>query len=138
MKSFRTVQAFLAAVALIGIGFTVQAVADGAEAEARAVFVKLVDAAKKKQVDQFKSLIAKADLAEMEAMEKERAGFIDLMMGFIAEGGDPKDYTAEVTADTVTFVKRVTDKSSSGSGTQTTTVRMIREGTAWKFGKKRS
>jgi len=137
MTSFRAALVSLVAVTLFGFGFLVQA-ADGAEAEARAQFVKLVDAARNKQVAQFKSLIATRDLAEMEAMEKEKAGFIELMMEFIAEGGDPKDYTAEVTGDTVTFVKRVTEKSSTSSGTQTTKVRMIREGNQWKFGKKRS
>ena len=81
---------------------------------------------------------ARWPLAEMEAMEKEKPGIIALMMDFVAGGGDPKGYSAEVTADTVTFVKRVTEKSASGSGTQTTTVRMIREGNQWKFGKKRS
>jgi hypothetical protein len=137
MTRFRAVCASLFALILAGFAPHGQA-ADGAEQEARAAFVKLVDAAKKKQADQFKKLIAKADLAEMEAMEKEKAGFIAMMMDFVAEGGDSSEYKAEVKDDTVTFVRKVTEKSSSGSGTQTTTVRMIREGNQWKFGKKRT
>lgn len=137
MTRLRIASALLAGLGAFAFGPLSQA-ADSAEQEARAAFVKLVDAAKKKQVDQFKKLIAKADLAEMEAMEKEKAGFLAMFMGFVADGGNPKAYTAEVKEDTVTFVRRVTDKSASGSGTQTTTVRMVREGDQWKFGKKRS
>lgn len=137
MSYARAVLASVLAVFLSSFG-SVGLAADSAEQEARAAFVKLVDAAKKQQVDSFKKLIAKADLAEMEAMEKEKAGFFAMFMGFVVDGGDPKQYTAEVKDDTVTFVKRVIDKSSSGSGTQTTTVRMVREGNQWKFGKKRS
>lgn len=136
MTRLRIALALLAGLAAFAFG-PVSRAADSAEQEARAAFVKLVDAAKKKQVGEFKKLIAKADLAEMEAMEKDKAGFFEMFMGFVADGGDPKGYTAEVKDDTVTFVKRVTEKSSSGSGTQTTTVRMLREGNQWKFGKKR-
>lgn len=111
--------------------------ADSAETEARAAFTQLVTAAKDHKVDEFRKLIAAADLKEMDAMEKERAGFMEMFMGLIAEGGNPADYTAQVTANQITFEKRVTEKSSSGSGTQTTTVRMVREGNQWKFGKLR-
>jgi len=107
------------------------------EQEARAAFARLVEVARKSQVDEFKKLVAAADLKEMEAMEKERAGFLEMFMGFIAESGNPDEYTADVKPNQITFVKRVSEKSSSGSSTQTTTVHMIRDGGQWKFGKSR-
>lgn len=106
------------------------------EKEARAAFVQLVDAAKKKQVDKFKALIAKADLGEMEAMEKERPGMLDFMMGMLG-ADDPKQFKAEVKPDRVTFVKKVTQKGPSGESTETATVTMVRDGGQWKFGKPR-
>jgi len=102
------------------------------EAEARAAFVKLVGHAKKKQVADFKKLIAKTDLAEMETMEKERAGMIAMMMEMIA-ADDPKGFKAEIKGNVATFVKETKDGSSSSK----TTVRMIREDNQWKFGKPR-
>ncbi len=102
------------------------------ETEARAAFVKLVGHAKKKQVADFKKLIAKSDLAEMEAMEKERAGMIAMMMEMIA-ADDPKGFKAEIKGNVATFVK----ETKEGSSTSKTTVRMIREDNQWKFGKPR-
>ncbi len=110
--------------------------AGGAEQEARAAFGKLVTAAKKKNVAEFKKLIAKADLAEMEAMEKEKSGMLDFMMGMIA-ADDPKQFKAEVKEDRVIFVKKVNQKSSSGNSSETTTVTMVRDEGQWKFGKPR-
>jgi len=137
MTSLRAL--FLMLLSMAFVAFTPLAQAAGnAEQEARAAFVKLVAAAKTNNVAEFKKLIAAPDLKEMEAMEKEQAGFITMFMSFVAEGGDPKEYTAEVTDKQVKFVKRVTEKSESGSGTQTTTVRMIRDGGEWKFGKPRN
>jgi hypothetical protein len=119
------------------LAFSPLAQADpGAEKEARAAFVKLVEAAKKKQTDKFKQMIAKAELAEMEAMEKERPGMLGFMMEMLA-GDNPKQYQAEIKGDHATFVKKVTHKSSSGSSTETSTVHMLREGGQWKFGKPR-
>lgn len=106
--------------------------ASGTEAEARAAFVKLVAAAKKQKVGDFKKLIAKADLAEMEAMEKERAGMIAMMMEMIA-ADSPKSFKGEIKGEVAIFTKQVKD----GSSTSTTTVRMIREDNQWKFGKPR-
>lgn len=107
------------------------------EQEARAAFAKLVDAATNKRVDDFKALVAERDLAEMEGMEKEQPGFMEMFMGFVAAGGSPDDYTAEVTDDQIKFVRRTTQSSSEGSSTETTTVTMVREGDQWKFGQPR-
>jgi chromosome condensin MukBEF ATPase and DNA-binding subunit MukB len=108
----------------------------GAEAEARQAFIKLHRAAKEKRADQFKQLIAAADVQEMESMEREKAGFIELVMSLVAEH-DPAEFTAEVQGEQVNFVRRVSDHSEGGSGTSTTTVRMLREDGQWKFGKPR-
>lgn len=111
--------------------------ASDAEQEARAAFAKLVDAAANQRMDDFKALVAEKDLAEMESMEKEQPGFMQMFMGFVATGGAPDEYTAEVADDQVKFVRRVEQSSSEGSSTETTTVTMVREGDQWKFGQPR-
>jgi len=68
----------------------------------------------------------------MEAMEKERAGMIAMMMEMIA-ADDPKGFKAEIKGNVATFVK----ETKEGSSTSKTTVRMIREDNQWKFGKPR-
>lgn len=45
-----------------------------------------VDAATGKHPDEFKALIAKKDQAEMETMEKEQPGFMEMFMEFVAAG----------------------------------------------------
>ncbi len=108
-----------------------------AEQEARATFAQLVEVAKKRQLNQFKALIAPADLKEMEALERQKPGFFEMFMDFVADGGDPKEYTAQVKPDQVRFVRHVTEKTADSSSTETTTVTMIRQGTRWVFGKPR-
>jgi uncharacterized membrane protein len=107
---------------------------NGTEAEARAAFVKLVAVAKKHQTGEFKKMIAKADLQEMEAMEKESAGMFKMIMDMVA-ADDPKDFKAEVKENVVTFVKQTQNDSKEMTGTTTITVTLIREGNQWKFGK---
>jgi hypothetical protein len=136
MRTRRLAFTCLVGLALLATGPVVHA-AGSAEDEARAAFAQLVEAARQQQVDRFKALIASRDLAEMEAMERQRSGFFEMFMGFVAAGGDPGEYTAEVAADRITFVRRITDRSSGGTGTETTRVHMIREGSGWKFGKPR-
>lgn len=134
MSTFKWIVAFCAA-AMLAFSPVIQA-AGGTEAEARAAFVKLHAAAKKGQATEFKKLIAKTDLREMEAMEKERAGMIGMMMEMIA-ADPPKGFKAEMKGDVVTFVKERKEKSQGGSVTSTTKVTMIREDNQWKFGKPR-
>jgi hypothetical protein len=110
--------------------------APGTEAEARAAFVKLVGVAKKRQTAEFKKLIARADLAEMEEMEKESPGMIAMMMEMIG-ADNPKLFKAEIQGDVAVFVKETREKSKDGSSSSKTTVRLIREDKQWKFGKPR-
>lgn len=105
-----------------------------AEREARAAFVKLIDAAKKRDTAQFKALIASADLRAMEEMEKGKAGFFAMMMEMLADT-DPGKYVAEVKPASVTFSRKVVTQTADSKGTQSTTFTMVREGNAWKFGK---
>ena len=105
-----------------------------AEREARAAFVKLIDAAKKRDTAQFKALIASPDRRAMEEMEKGKAGFFAMMMEMLADT-DPSKYTAEVKPDSVTFSRKVATQTADSKGTQSTTFTMVREGNDWKFGK---
>jgi len=113
-----------------------QAAPAAPEAEARAAFVKLYQAAKKKQVAEFKKLVARADLAEMEAMDKEQPGMIAMLMSMVA-GDDPKGFKAEIKGNEAIFVKEMRESSKDGSSSSRTTVRLIREDNQWKFGKPR-
>ena len=106
----------------------------GAEAEARAAFVKLYDAAKKQKLADFKKLIARADLSEMEAMEKQQAGLFQMMMGFIAKD-DPKGFTAKINSDSVVFTKAKKQESKDLNVSESTKVTLVREDNQWKFGK---
>ncbi len=106
------------------------------EAEARAAFVKLIDSAKKRDVAQFKTLIASADLREMEAMDQSKAGFFDMMMGVLAPT-DPKQFTADVQPTRVIFSRKVVTDKPDQKSSERTTFTMVREGTQWKFGKPR-
>jgi hypothetical protein len=106
------------------------------EADARAAFTKLVSVSKKHQAAEFKKLIARADLKEMEAMEKERPGMIAFMMDMLAQD-NPKDFKAEIAGNTATFTKVTKESSKDGSSTTTETVKLIREDNQWKFGKPR-
>lgn len=75
--------------------------AEDAEKEARAVFAKLVRAAKAKNTAEFKSYIARTDLQEM-----EKEGWVEMMMELVAEE-DPGAFTAEVKKDRVVFKKEI-------------------------------
>jgi hypothetical protein len=104
------------------------------EREARAAFVSLVDAAKKGDAARFKALIARADLREMEKMEKDRAGFFAFMMAMVADA-DPAQFKAEVKPRSATFSRQVVADKPDHKGTDSTTFTMVREGNGWKFGK---
>jgi hypothetical protein len=103
--------------------------ADDAEKEARAVFVKMVNAAKASNIAEFKSYLTKDDLKEM-----EQQGFVDLMMMMMA-GETPEQFRAEVKGDRIEFKKEVKRSSGEGNSTSTTTVHMMKEDGQWKFGK---
>jgi hypothetical protein len=135
MNSFKTFLCGLAAM-FLAISPLAHAADAGGEAEARAAFTKLVGHAKKKQTAEFKKLIARADLAEMETMEKEQPGMIGFMMDMISKD-NPKDFKAEIKGNVATFTKVTKEKSKDGSSTTTETVRLVREDNQWKFGKPR-
>ena len=103
--------------------------ADDAEKEARAVFVKMVIAAKAGNTAEFKSYLTKEDLKEM-----EQQGFVELMMMMMA-GENPEQFKALVKGDRIEFKKEVKSSSGEGNSTSTTTVHMMKEGGQWKFGK---
>lgn len=132
------IRGFVAVSAAIWMGmFNPSAWADApTEKDARAAFVRLVEVAKHRQLAQFKQMVAKTDLAEMEAMEKERAGLFDMMMLMVA-ADDPKGFKGEVKGDRATFVKQVSTKDASGTSKETTKVTLVREDGRWKFGKHR-
>ncbi|HBD08160.1 MAG TPA: hypothetical protein DCZ69_07835 [Syntrophobacteraceae bacterium] len=103
--------------------------ADEAEKEARAVFVKMVNAAKASNSAEFKTFISQEDLKEMDA-----EGFTDMMMMMMA-GENPEQFKADVKGDQIVFTKEVKQSGGGGNSTETTTVHMIKEGGQWKFGK---
>jgi hypothetical protein len=129
MKSI--VVAFFILAALI-ISSSQNAKAEDAQKEARAVFAKLVQAAKDKNTAEFKSYIAKTDLQEM-----EKEGWVEMMMELVAEE-DPRAFTAEVKKDQVVFKKEIKVDTAEEKSTQKTTVHMIKDGGQWKFGKPRN
>ena len=108
------------------------AMAEEAEKEARAVFAKLVQAAKTKNTAEFKSYIARTDLQEM-----EKEGWVEMMMELVA-GEDPGAFTAEVKKDRVVFKKEIKVDTAEEKSTQKTTVHMIKDSGQWKFGKPRN
>ena len=75
--------------------------AEDPEKEARAVFVKLVQAAKANNETEFKSFIVPRDLQEM-----EKEGFVELMMNLVA-GENPDAFTAEVKEDQIVFSRQI-------------------------------
>ena len=104
-----------------------------AEREARAAFGKWIDAAKKRDTAQFKALIASRDLREMEAMEKEKAGYFAFMMELFADT-DPAQFKADVGPSSVTFSREVVTNTPDHRGTERSTFTLVREGNAWKLG----
>ena len=135
LRLVRLLIALFAALALLPLSAQAQSTASP-EAEARVAFVKLIESAKKRDVAQFKKLIATADLGEMEAMDQSKAGFFDMMMGMLAPT-DPKQFTAEVQPTRVIFSRKVVTDKPDHKSTERTAFTMIREGTQWKFGKPR-
>jgi hypothetical protein len=123
---------FCCLLGLLPAAAAAQSAAD--EREARAAFVSLVDAAKKGDAARFKALIARADLREMEKMEKDRAGFFAFMMAMVADA-DPAQFKAEVKPRSATFSREVVVDKPDHKGTDSTTFTLVREGNGWKFGK---
>ena len=114
------------------LGYYQPARAEDPEKEARGVFVKLVQAAKANNQEEFKSYIAQKDLKEM-----EKEGFVEVMMALVAEE-NPESFTAEVKGEQVVFKKEIKVDAPEEKSTQKTTVYMIKEGGQWKFGKPRN
>lgn len=135
MKRANLIAALLTGLAMLLSAAATQA-GPTAEAEARAAFARLVDISKQGRLDQFKGMVATADLREMEAMEREQPGLFTFMMEMIAMD-DPAQFQAEIGPDRIVFVKRVTLKTGDGSSSETTKVTLIREKGQWKFGKPR-
>jgi membrane-bound lytic murein transglycosylase B len=106
--------------------------ADPPEQEARAAFAKVLDAAKKKQVDQFKQWVAKDGLRELEAAEKKGAKPFDKLMAALAPH-DAQRFTAEVKGGQVTFIDRSPVKTATGTMDQVAAFTMVREGSQWKL-----
>jgi len=100
--------------------------------DAKAIFVKLVKAAKAKNTAEFKSLIAKEDLKEM-----EKEGFVDIMMDVMAEE-NPDLFKANVKENQVIFTKEIQKTSPEGTSSEKTTIHMLKEDGQWKFGKPRA
>ncbi len=103
--------------------------ADDAEKEARAVFVKMVNAARDGNTSEFKSYLLKDDLKEM-----EQQGMVELMMMMMA-GEKPEEFSADIKGDQIDFKKETKSKDNVK---ESTTVHMIKDGGQWKFGKKKA
>ena len=126
----------LVVVALVSGCVATQSLPSQNEVEARTAFNKLAEAAERGNVEQFKSMIVPADLAKMEAMDKEKPGFFLTIVGLIAEGGNPDTYKAEVIRpDRVTFQRLVVSKTPDLSSKETTTVTLLRQENRWLLGK---
>lgn len=114
------------------LGTIPSAGAEDSEKEARSVFVKLVQAAKSKNLPEFKSQIVPRDLQEM-----EKEGLVEMMMEFVAEE-KPDQFQAEVKKDQVIFKRETKVDTPEEKSTQKTTVYMIKDQGKWKFGKPRN
>lgn len=133
----RNLMTALCALLLAACTVTTPTTAGDGEQAARAVFDQLYAAARERDANAFKALIAPTDRAEMAAMEAEQPGLTAMLMELIAAGGDPASYRAEVGPRQVRFVRRVEQRDRNGSSSETTTVTLIRVGPAWMFGKPR-
>jgi hypothetical protein len=131
MPTFALVRIFVLAV-IVSAFAPMGHAADVTEQEARAAFAKVLDAARKKQVDQFKQLVAKDGLRELEAAEKKGAKPFDKLMGVLATH-DVNQFNAEKTGGQVNFVSRGTAKTASGTIEQVAAFTMVREGSQWKL-----
>jgi hypothetical protein len=103
--------------------------AEDPEKEARAVFVRLVQAAKAKNETAFKSFITPRDLQEM-----EKEGFVEVMMALVADE-DPEFFNAEVKGDQVIFTKEINKDTPEEKSSAKTSVYMINVNGQWRFGK---
>jgi hypothetical protein len=121
----------LFAAFLMIIGPYSPAGAEDSEKEARAVFVRLVQAAKAKNMKEFTSYIAQKDLQEM-----EKEGFVEVMMTLVAEE-NPASFKAEVKEDQVIFNKEIKIDTPEEKSSGKTSVYMIKVNGQWKFGKPR-
>lgn len=102
------------------------------EQEARAAFAQVLEAAKKKQVDQFKPLLTRSGLRELEAAEKRGAKPFEQLMRVLA-ARDAGQFTADMKGDQVRFVSRGSVQTATGTLDQIGTFSMIREGKVWKL-----
>ncbi len=103
--------------------------ADDDEIAARAVFVKIVNAAKDGKAAEFKSYLLKDDLKEM-----EQQGMVEMMMMMMA-GEKPEEFSANLKGDQIEFKKETKSKDNL---TESTTIHMVKDGGQWKFGKKKA
>jgi hypothetical protein len=117
---------------LFVLGFYSPAQAEDPEKEARAVFTRLVKAAKANNQEEFKSYISRKDLQEM-----EKEGFVEVMMALVAEE-DPESFTAEVKGDQIVFNKQIKIDTPEEKSSGKTSVSMVKEEGQWKFGKPRN
>lgn len=104
------------------------------EAQARAALVALVDAARRRDAPAFQALIARSDLQSMQAMERDKPGFFVLMMDMLAEV-EPGQYRVSLTPAGAVFARQVVNESVDSRSHQHTRLTLVREGTAWKFGR---
>jgi hypothetical protein len=114
---------------LFVLGYYQPTQAEDPEKEARAVFTKLVRAAKADNQEEFKSYIAQKDLQEM-----EKEGFVEVMMALVA-GENPESFAAEVKGDQIVFNKQIKIDTPEEKSSGKTSVYMIKEKGQWKFGK---
>ena len=96
--------------------------------EARAVFAKMVTAAKANDIEGFKSHILPKDLTEM-----EKEGVVQMVMKMIAED-DPAIFDAEVSKGHVIFTHEIREKGPNSSSSMKKIVYMIKHEGQWKFG----
>ena len=127
MKKRRVLIWFLSILFIAGV--CQPARAEDPEKEARAVFVKLVQAAKANNETEFKSFIVPRDLQEM-----EKEGFVELMMNLVA-GENPDAFTAEVKEDQIVFSRQINVDTPEEKSSGKTSVTMVKEAGQWKFGK---
>ncbi|MFC1812894.1 hypothetical protein ACFL03_09390 [Thermodesulfobacteriota bacterium] len=96
--------------------------------EARAVFAKMVTAAKANDIEGFKSHILPKDLAEM-----EKEGAVQMVMMMIAED-DPAIFHAEVGKGYIIFTHEIKEEGPDSSSSMKNIVYMIKHEGQWKFG----
>ncbi|TNF97900.1 MAG: hypothetical protein EP297_09490 [Gammaproteobacteria bacterium] len=96
--------------------------------EARAVFVKMVTAAKANDIEGFKSHILPRDLAEM-----EKEGATQMVMMMMAED-NPAIFHAEAGKGHIIFTHEIKEEGPGSSSSMKKIVYMIKHEGQWKFG----